>query len=251
MGTKTRIIPNIVNYKGLSSSSIKSRLIKMTNEDTKEQQQKQKDEKIELNKDGVLSDVPSASTIDAMGDLTSKLTENEITSESKKTPFLSSLGGKYLVGTSFFFIVDYVLRKIFQAKGITFPSMMGGCVLIFSALVALETISKGTGDKIFNYLTPSSDALVRWLPVFFVPGIAMLPLSPIDFGNAADVLKILGMIPLGFFFTLTTTAYSVLGIRAIQGKLGDNNKKPAQVESKAVESTTKEKRKLPYSVNKT
>merc|ERR1712151_127375 len=251
MGTKTRIIPNIVNYKGLSSSSSKSRLIKMTNEDTKEQQQKQKDEKIELNKDGVLSDVPSASTIDAMGDLTSKLTENEITSESKKTPFLSSLGGKYLVGTSFFFIVDYVLRKIFQAKGITFPSMMGECVLIFSALVALETVFKGTGDQIFNYLTPSSDALVRWLPVFFVPGMAMLPLSPINFGNAVDVLKILGMIPLGFFFTLLTTAYSVLGVRAIQGKLEPS--KPLVTAPETItdaNSVTKEKRKMPYSVNK-
>lgn len=67
----------------------------------------------------------------------------------------------------------------------------------------------------------------------------MLPLSPINFGNAADALKILGMIPLVFFFTITTTAYSVLGVREIQGKLGDNNKKPPQIQVKKV--LTKEK----------
>lgn len=248
--TKTRIIPNIINNNGLSNS----RLIRMTNEDTKEQQKQQdrKDDTVNKKQDAVLSDVPSSTTIDSMGDLTSKLTDSK--SSDASTSFLTSLGGKYAVGTSFFFVVDYILRKIFQAKGIAFPSMMGGCVLIFSSLVALEAVSKGTGDKIFNYLTPSSDALVRWLPVFFVPGMAMLPLSPIDFGNAVDVLKILAMIPLGFFFTLITTAYSVLGVRAVQGKLGDSNKPPKVQQNKIEEAKTVQskqtKRKMPYSVNK-
>ena len=120
--------------------------------------------------------------------------------------------------------------------------MMGGCILIFSSLVALEAVSKGTGDKIFNYLAPSIDALVRWLPVFFVLGMAMLPLYPIKFGNAANTLKILCMTSLGFFFTIATTDYYVLGVRAIQGKVDDNNKKPYQTQVNKV--ITKEKKKF-------
>ena len=201
-------IPNIIDNK--SYSKLVHYTISNNNEDVIKQESQEKD--------AVLSKSPDEATVEKMGDLATNLSTNDIES-STPTKVDNS---KIYAGTAFFFVLDYVLRKVFQAKGITFPSMMGGCVLTFSALVALETVKKGLGDKIFNYLTPSSDKLVKWLPVFFVPGMAMLPLSPINIGNAMDVMKIMAMIPLGFFFTLLTTAYSVLTVRKLQGKLDSN-----------------------------
>lgn len=150
---------------------------------------------------------------------------------------------KLITGTMFFFTVDYILRKIFRAKAITFPSMMAGCVLIFTSLISMEIVQSGLGDSIFDYLTPSSDMLVKWLPVFFVPGLAMLPLAP-KLGSAVDVAKMLALVLSGFFFTLLSTSYAVLGIRMLQGKISKEDN--TIIEESAPVSTTTSYEK-PYS----
>lgn len=210
------------------------------NEDTK--QEKVLD--VTIDDDKLLSSSPNEDTIKSMGDLALNVSLNDkVLSNSNKKEFSRST--KMFVGTTFFFVVDYVLRKIFQAKGIAFPSMMAGCVLIFTTLLLMEVISKGSGDEVFEFLTPSSDVLVKWLPVFFVPGFAMLPLVN-NVGSSIDVLKVFCMIPLGFCFTLLSTAYSVLGVRYLQGKLG----KSAVGTSAINAAVTNKKRVKPFSQRK-
>ncbi|KAL3807194.1 hypothetical protein ACHAXA_008906 [Cyclostephanos tholiformis] len=126
-----------------------------------------------------------------------------------------------LVGAAFFTALQIVLNKVFRANKITFPAMLGCTILVFSSLVLAEIFFPGMGESAFQLLTPGSSLLAKWLPVMFVPGLAMLPLAP-SIGSAVDVLKVLSLIILGFGFTMGSTAYLVLGMRTLQGQIETN-----------------------------
>lgn len=91
-----------------------------------------------------------------------------------------------LSGAAIFLVLDHLFRKIFQAKGISFPSQLGGCCILFVLMNLLEVVKPGLGDAIFTSLTPGAGFLAKWLPVFFVPGLAMLPLAP-SMGSPVEV----------------------------------------------------------------
>ena len=125
-----------------------------------------------------------------------------------------------LTGAAFFTLLQIGLTKLFTTKSITFPAMLGCTVLIFVTLVLAEAISPGLGDAAFTLLQPGSNLLTKWLPVMFVPGLAMLPLAP-SIGSPVDVLKVLSMIVLGFTFTISSTGGLVLAMRKAQGLVVD------------------------------
>lgn len=132
-----------------------------------------------------------------------------------------------LTGAAFFTVLQVLLNKVFVSKGIKFPAMLGCTILVFTVLVLAEIVSPGLGQNGFELLTPGANVLTKWLPVMFVPGLAMLPLAP-SIGTPLDALKVLSMIILGFGFTLASTGYLVLAMRSAQGL----------VEEKVVESAS-------------
>eukprot|EP00579_Thalassiosira_antarctica_P033010 CAMPEP_0202000430 /NCGR_PEP_ID=MMETSP0905-20130828/6779_1 /ASSEMBLY_ACC=CAM_ASM_000554 /TAXON_ID=420261 /ORGANISM="Thalassiosira antarctica, Strain CCMP982" /LENGTH=509 /DNA_ID=CAMNT_0048556903 /DNA_START=17 /DNA_END=1546 /DNA_ORIENTATION=- len=130
-----------------------------------------------------------------------------------------------LTGAAFFTVLHIALDKVFRAKKIAFPAMLGGTISVFTTLVIAEMISPGVGENTSQLLTPGSQLLTKWLPVMFVPGLAMLPLAP-SIGSAVDILKVLAVIVLGFGFTMTTTAYLVLAMRTAQGLVEEKVEDP-------------------------
>ena len=123
-----------------------------------------------------------------------------------------------LWGATFFIVFDVALREAFKQYDIAFPSMVAGCLLLFVLLLIAETLKSGLGDGLFQALTPGSTLLAQWLPVFFVPGLALLPLAP-KFGSALEGVKVLSVVVIGFYFSLYSIAYSVLSLRQYQGNL--------------------------------
>jgi hypothetical protein len=83
-----------------------------------------------------------------------------------------------IMGVSAFIIIELALRKIFQDNGISFPAQLAGCVLLFVSLIVAQILSPGLGDSISDKLTPGATFLAKWMGVFFVPGLVMLPLAP-------------------------------------------------------------------------
>lgn len=121
-----------------------------------------------------------------------------------------------LVGAAFFTGLQVIINKTFKANGIAFPAMLGCTILVFTVLVIGEAVVPGVGDNAFALLGPGTGLLTKWLPVMFVPGLAMLPLAP-SIGSAVDIIKVLAMIVCGFGFTMATTGYLVLTVRKAQG----------------------------------
>lgn len=98
----------------------------------------------------------------------------------------ASDSGNQIVSAGAFLAIDYAVRKVFQASGITFPSQLGGCIILFCFLLGCDLVKGGLGNDILTFLTPGSALLAKWLPVFFVPGLVMLPCAP-SLGSGLDV----------------------------------------------------------------
>lgn len=107
---------------------------------------------------------------------------------AKKAPnaFATGLPIDAISGIAAMGLLEAGLKKFFKASNINFPSMLGGCMLLFVVAVLAETIHAGWGDSIHDFLAPGSALLSKWLPSFFVPGLAMLPLAP-SMGTGLDV----------------------------------------------------------------
>lgn len=69
-----------------------------------------------------------------------------------------------LVGATFFTVLQILLNKVFVAKGIKFPAMLGCTISVFVVLVLAEMLVPGLGERGFELLTPGSNVLTKWLP---------------------------------------------------------------------------------------
>jgi len=111
-------------------------------------------------------------------------------------------------------------------------------------MLLLNTISnEKLGEAMYQILNPGAILLAKWLPVFFVPSLITLPLAG-GLGNAIEVLKVFSVIIGGFFFTLFSTAWSVLGIRKLMNG-GSAVSEDEKLETEVEVSTT------PVTINST
>eukprot|EP00536_Pseudo-nitzschia_multiseries_P010027 jgi/Psemu1/258664/estExt_Genewise1Plus.C_2940005 len=115
-------------------------------------------------------------------------------------------------------MIERIVNKFFVNAGVKFPAQLGGCGILFAFLVLADAVVPGCGNAIFEYLTPGTTLLTKWLPVFFVPGLAMLPLAP-SVGSGGEIAKVLLVTGLGFIYTLYSVAYTVLFLRKLDGKI--------------------------------
>ena len=137
---------------------------------------------------------PSASLSDSFKPKIQTSTSLEDQSKSKIQSLLInsarggaiSINGNEVKGALIFIVLDYLFRKLFVTYGINFPSQLGGCCILLITMLLAEVVSPGIGDGIFALLTPGANMLAKWLPVFFVPGLAMLPLAP-SMGSPLEV----------------------------------------------------------------
>ena len=105
-----------------------------------------------------------------------------------------------VTGTVVLTLIERAVNEIFKRNGIKFPAQLAGCGLLFAFLIISNIIVPGFGDSVFTYLTPATTLLTKWLAVFFVPGLAMLPLAP-SVGSPFEVCSMLPnkFVSLSFF----------------------------------------------------
>eukprot|EP00577_Skeletonema_sp_RCC1716_P015900 CAMPEP_0113401424 /NCGR_PEP_ID=MMETSP0013_2-20120614/16686_1 /TAXON_ID=2843 ORGANISM="Skeletonema costatum, Strain 1716" /NCGR_SAMPLE_ID=MMETSP0013_2 /ASSEMBLY_ACC=CAM_ASM_000158 /LENGTH=523 /DNA_ID=CAMNT_0000286633 /DNA_START=126 /DNA_END=1697 /DNA_ORIENTATION=+ /assembly_acc=CAM_ASM_000158 len=146
---------------------------------------------------------------------------------------------KTIIATALLIFLDVQFRSLFTKYSIPFPSSLAGCGSLFATMIAVTSMKEEWGEAIYNTLNPGAGLLAKWLPVFFVPSLITLPLAG-SLGNSLEILKLFTVIIGGFFFTLFTTAWSVLGIRRLMGG-GDeksNNNESATEAVAPVKATT-------------
>lgn len=86
--------------------------------------------------------------------------------------------------------------------------------------MTLERFAPSAAEKSVSLLEPGSALLARWLPVFFVPTLVILPLSPAP--SKANALRLIFIVFGGWFVSLASTAAVVrtLSPPEIEGEKG-------------------------------
>jgi putative effector of murein hydrolase LrgA (UPF0299 family) len=98
----------------------------------------------------------------------------------------SSLGG--IIGA------NLALRQLFAMCAIRFPSPLAGMLLLFGGLCATQALSPALASRLEAALAPGCAFISRWLALFFVPNLVVLPLvlSMSPFEAARLLLVIVG-----------------------------------------------------------
>jgi hypothetical protein len=163
---------------------------------------------------------PSGSFKNIQGTLQGKSFTNGLTRNSlmnrggstKSSSIWTPQSKREISGALIFIILDKAFRSFFTANKIAFPSQLGGCIVLFIALTLSELVKTGTGEATLQALAPGAALLAKWLPVFFVPGLAMLPLAP-SMGGPIEVCNTLhcaylfpGCITISFYRQSTFSA---------------------------------------------
>jgi hypothetical protein len=97
----------------------------------------------------------------------------------------NSLQNAFL-GTIVMALIEKGVKEALKAGNLKVPAQLAGCIVLFGFMMLAEAINPDFGNAIFEALSPGAGILAKWLPVFFVPGLALLPLSP-KIGTGMDV----------------------------------------------------------------
>ncbi|XVE57344.1 hypothetical protein DITRI_Ditri04bG0083600 [Diplodiscus trichospermus] len=110
--------------------------------------------------------------------------------------------------------MDKLLKKAFVAAAVKFPSALFGMFCIFSVLVILDTTVPAAATSLMNFFEPALMFIQRWLPLFYVPALVVLPLSVRGI-PASSGLKICFIIAGGWLASLCVAGFTAIAVRKI------------------------------------
>lgn len=120
-----------------------------------------------------------------------------------------------LAGLGVFLAADKALKMGAAEAGISFPAPLIGMFGILTTLTGLSAAGmQGSSDAIIAAFRPALVWLQRWLPMFYVAPLVVLPVAAANL-DPSDLAKLAGIVVLGLPFSLYSTAALVLLIRSI------------------------------------
>ncbi|KAK9807442.1 hypothetical protein WJX73_007719 [Symbiochloris irregularis] len=111
-------------------------------------------------------------------------------------------------------LADKAVAKLAKSAHVDFPPPLIGMFIIIAGLVGSSAVSESGCQKIEAFFKPALVWIQRWLPLFYVPSLIMLPLT-LNTINGVALTKILSIIAIGMPFTLLVTAQVAIVIRRI------------------------------------
>ncbi|KAK9072038.1 hypothetical protein SSX86_008470 [Deinandra increscens subsp. villosa] len=108
--------------------------------------------------------------------------------------------------------MDKYLKQAFVSAAIKFPSALFGMFCIFTVLVVLDVTVPAAANGLMNFFQPALLFIQRWLPLFYVPSLVILPLAVQDI-PAASGAKICLILVGGWLASLAVAGYSAIAVR--------------------------------------
>ncbi|KAL6549821.1 Plastidal glycolate/glycerate translocator 1, chloroplastic [Orobanche minor] len=119
-----------------------------------------------------------------------------------------------VISLGIIFAMDKFLNKAFVAAAIKFPSALFGMFCIFTILMVLDSTVPAAATGLMSFFQPALLFTQRWLPLFYVPYLVVLPLTVKDI-PAASGLKILFIIVGGWLASLCVAGFAAIAVRKI------------------------------------
>jgi hypothetical protein len=91
-----------------------------------------------------------------------------------------------ILGSMVFALIENGVKRSLRAADLNFPAQLASCIFLFAFLLLTEAVNPELANAMFSALSPGAGILAKWLPVFFVPALVMLPLSP-SIGSSFEV----------------------------------------------------------------
>ncbi|KAJ8426757.1 hypothetical protein Cgig2_029426 [Carnegiea gigantea] len=108
--------------------------------------------------------------------------------------------------------MDLLLKQAFEAAEIEFPSALFGMFCMFLVLIILDLLIPAIAVGLMSFFEPAVLFIHRWLPLFYVPSLVVLPIVVKDI-PAASEFKILGILVGGWLASLCVAAFTALAVR--------------------------------------
>lgn len=108
--------------------------------------------------------------------------------------------------------IDKALKRVFTAAMIKFPSSLFGMFCIFSVLSILDVIRPAAATALLNFFEPATTFIQRWLPLFYVPSLVVLPLA-VKGIPASSGMKIGAILVGGWAASLYVAGYTAIAVR--------------------------------------
>lgn len=112
--------------------------------------------------------------------------------------------------------LDKALKRGFTAAMIKFPSALFGMFCIFSVLSILDVIRPASATALLNFFEPATTFIQRWLPLFYVPSLVVLPLA-VKGIPASSGIKIGAILVGGWAGSLYVAGYTAIAVRKMVG----------------------------------
>ncbi|CAN6486520.1 unnamed protein product [Victoria cruziana] len=117
-----------------------------------------------------------------------------------------------LVSLGVIVATDKILKKVFISAAIKFPSALFGMFCIFSILMILDSVVPPAAAGLMNFFEPAILFIQRWLPLFYVPSLVVLPLAVKDI-PATSGAKIFFILVGGWVASLSVAGYTAITVR--------------------------------------
>ncbi|XP_076916919.1 plastidal glycolate/glycerate translocator 1, chloroplastic-like isoform X2 [Bidens hawaiensis] len=128
---------------------------------------------------------------------------------------LTVLGVAHLVvSLGIILAADKYLKQAFVSAAIKFPSALFGMFCIFTVLVILDVTVPAAANALMDFFQPALLFIQRWLPLFYVPSLVILPLAVQDV-PAASGAKICLILVGGWLASLAVAGYSAIAVRKL------------------------------------
>jgi hypothetical protein len=90
---------------------------------------------------------------------------------------------KAMVSSTLFVFTDMIIKRLFRAKGISFPSSLAGCCFLATTLLASPF-----HESLYRVLNPGAKLMQKFMMIFLVPNLILLPLCGASY-SALEVSK--------------------------------------------------------------
>ncbi|MED6206230.1 Plastidal glycolate/glycerate translocator 1, chloroplastic [Stylosanthes scabra] len=117
-----------------------------------------------------------------------------------------------IVSLGLILAMDKYLKQVFVAAAIKFPSALFGMFCIFSVLIVLDSTLPSAATALMNFFEPALIFIQRYLPLFYVPSLVVLPLSVKDIPPASGI-KICLIIVGGWLATVCVAGFTAIAVR--------------------------------------
>lgn len=106
-------------------------------------------------------------------------------SGNEKTNIIQSLASKPLtkamLSSTLFVLTDMIIKTIFKAKSISFPSSLAGCCFLAATLLTTPF-----HETLYRVLNPGAKLMQKFMMIFLVPNLIILPLC----GGSYSVMEV-------------------------------------------------------------